>query len=298
MTTEIVISKQRLLLLDCFSPDYYVLRLRPEVRLPATVQVTTDSQEITVSPEIVQFRTVDQRVELVVAAVTEPKKATFVLSHRLKEGLGSVAVLEGYYLTKGAMKIYSCGWDNHYQLAASSSLRDFVTEFHVNSREEPCRPVPQVVARNDSARQEDLWVGLAAGDAHVLACTTQGKVVAWGFAQSGQLGISQDVLSTIADKLTTELDIKVRTVTNKEEASERMGYSVPIPTEIPGLRRVVQVACGARHSLVLTQDYTVCSFGEGSAGQLGLGSTALYDQFTPQLVEGLSQLNIVRVLSR
>ena len=291
MTSEVLLSKQKLLLLDCFSPDYYVLRLGPEVRLPATVVISVDCQEVTVSPERVEFRSVEQRVELVVAAVQEPKTPTFKLSHRVKDG--SATVLEGYYLTKAAMKIYSCGFDHHYQLAASSCLRDFVTEYHIGSREDSCRPIPQVVTSNEAARRGEVWTGLAAGDSHVLACTSQGRVLTWGLGGSGQLGVSPATTSQLAAQLTTEFNFKVRATVTKEDAEERMGNSVPIPTEVPGLQRVVQVACGARHSLALTQDYSVFAFGEGSAGQLGLGRPQ--DQVEPQLVQHLSPFNIVRV---
>jgi hypothetical protein len=293
MSRGLVISKQKLLLLDCFSPDYYVLRLGPEVRLPATVTISVDCQEVTVSPEKVEFRTIEQRVELVVAAVQEPKSPTFLISHRVKDEPEPAVTLEGYYLTKGAVKIYSCGLDHHYQLAAASSLRDFVTEYHINSREDACRPMPQVITSNEAARGGDLWTGLAAGDSHVLACTSQGRVLAWGLGASGQLGISSATTSQVAGQLTAELNFKVRSTATKDDAEERMGYSVPLPTQIPALQRVVQVACGARHSLALTQDYTVFAFGEGSAGQLGLGE--LQDQLQPRLVQHMSPFNVIRV---
>lgn len=293
MSSEVLLSKQKLLLLDCFSPDYYVLRLKPGVRLPATVMISADCQEVTVSPERVEFRTVEQRVELVVAAVQEPKTPTFQISHRVKDGSGTATVLEGYYLTKASVKIYSCGFDHHYQLAATSSLRDFVAEYHIGSREDTCRPMPQVITGNEAARRGELWTGLAAGDSHVLACTSQGRVLAWGLGGSGQLGISPETTSRLAAQLTTELNYKVRSTVTKSEAEERMGNSVPIPTEVTGLQRVVQVACGARHSLALTQDYSVFAFGEGSAGQLGLDG--LQDRLEPQLIQHLSPFNIVKV---
>ena len=50
-----------------------------------------------------------------------------------------------------------------------------------------------------------------------------------------------------------------------------------------GVNRITQVACCRQHSLVLTIEGDVCSFGRGSLGRLGLGGTA--DALTPQPIK-------------
>ena len=61
-----------------------------------------------------------------------------------------------------------------------------------------------------------------------------------------------------------------------------------LPTRITGLhgRRVLAVAAGARHSLVLTDGGVVYSFGAGDGGKLGHGDTSM--QWVPVRVRGLA----------
>ena len=49
------------------------------------------------------------------------------------------------------------------------------------------------------------------------------------------------------------------------------------PRKVPGLDncRVVQVACGAAHTVALAEDSKVYAWGWGNYGQLGLGCTPL-----------------------
>lgn len=59
-------------------------------------------------------------------------------------------------------------------------------------------------------------------------------------------------------------------------------------------KHVVQVECGHEHTIVLTSDGVVYAFGDGSAGQLGLGSFA--NQFVPMEVRGaLHQKRVTQV---
>jgi len=62
---------------------------------------------------------------------------------------------------------------------------------------------------------------------------------------------------------------------------------VPVPTVVPGLAaaRVSSVAAGGRHTLALSEDGVVYSFGLGWGGGLGHGDEE--DQRTPRVIEGL-----------
>ena len=93
---------------------------------------------------------------------------------------------------------------------------------------------------------------VAAGSSHCLLLTTSGQVFSWGADNScGQLGHGHTA-------------------------------AVATPTLLEALRseRVMQVACGYEHSLVLTATGIVHSFGRGSLGRLGLGGEG--DSWTPQ----------------
>ncbi|CAG0894071.1 unnamed protein product [Darwinula stevensoni] len=79
--------------------------------------------------------------------------------------------------------------------------------------------------------------------AHTIIITEEGKTMAWGRNEKGQLGVGDTV---------------------------RRDH----PTMIEDLKdfRVVDAACGRSHTLVLTDRGSVFTFGENKMGQLGLGN--------------------------
>ena len=103
---------------------------------------------------------------------------------------------------------------------------------------------------------------IAAGNYHVLALRNDGTVAAWGLNNAGQLG-----------------DGTTSTATS--------------PVTVKGLTNVVQVAAGglpgyAGHSVALTADGSVWTWGYGKSGQLGQGSRT--SNPTPTKVTGLPQI--------
>lgn len=83
---------------------------------------------------------------------------------------------------------------------------------------------------------------VSAGDRHSLALVSDGRVFAWGDNNFGQLGVGK------ATRL-----------------------PVPFPTQVPIDEKAATVACGARHSAVVTRHGRVLVWGFGEEGQLGGG---------------------------
>lgn len=96
-------------------------------------------------------------------------------------------------------------------------------------------------------------IGIYSGTNHFFALSKEGDVFAWGLNNYGQLG-----LGDLKNRLNPEL----------------------VPS-LSGIG-VVELAAGTHHSLALTKDGKVYSFGRGDYGQLGLGSTVEHN--TPQLI--------------
>ncbi|WP_019901180.1 Ig-like domain repeat protein [Salinispora arenicola] len=96
-------------------------------------------------------------------------------------------------------------------------------------------------------------VAIAAGDAHSVALTAAGTVLAWGDNSHGQLGDG-----TGADSLT------------------------PVGVSLPAGVTASAVAAGRDHSVALTSAGTVLAWGGNSFGQLGDGTVA--DRSTPVAV--------------
>jgi alpha-tubulin suppressor-like RCC1 family protein len=73
--------------------------------------------------------------------------------------------------------------------------------------------------------------------------------------------------------------------------SNNVDISVPVTLAELGGKNVVDIACGAKHTLALTGNGDIYSWGWNYMGQLGHGDAA--DQFFPRLIKSLS---IVRAL--
>ncbi|GFR62447.1 X-linked retinitis pigmentosa GTPase regulator-like protein [Elysia marginata] len=127
--------------------------------------------------------------------------------------------------------------------------------------------VPQAVctpARVETLHMLKLRVeAVACGCEHTLALTQQG-VYGWGNSKYGQVGVGT-----------------------------RHVYRRPMLVEGLQLETVVSVQCGHYHSLALTEDHQVYSWGWGVHGQLGHGNPE--DCLIPQHVRYLMNFGIVKV---
>lgn len=102
---------------------------------------------------------------------------------------------------------------------------------------------------------------VACGEAHALACTAGGRVLAWGRAAEGQLGLG-------------------------EERGAAAPVRAPEPVPLPGRgTTAVGVACGARHSLAVTSDGRAFLWGWSLHGQAGAADVSCV--WSPRLLEGL-----------
>lgn len=117
-------------------------------------------------------------------------------------------------------------------------------------------------------------VRIAVGDDHNLAVTEESKVYAWGANANGQLGIGR-------------LDDQHRPVMIEE--LKRFG-----------VKDVSSLACGARHSLVVTNQGTnLWAFGSNVQGQLGTGQNNNefgHQLSLPKLCRGLSNVRDTRIV--
>ncbi len=103
-------------------------------------------------------------------------------------------------------------------------------------------------------------VSISAGSSHCLAITGDGRVLAWGSNDYGQLGDGTNV-------------------------------DTSTPVEVNGLTRVIAVAAGPGHSLALKDDGTVWAWGNNYHGNLGDGTTE--SRLTPVQVQGLTGVKAI-----
>lgn len=156
-------------------------------------------------------------------------------------------------------------------------------------------------------------VAFSAGGAHSLAVTSDGKAWAWGTNIWGQLGDGSttlfrsapvqitglpsvaDVAASLAHSLALLQDGTVRAWGSNEYgqlgigSNEVIDHSVPIP--VPGLSGVTDVSAGPLHTVALTQDGTVWTWGTNVGGQLGDGTYT--DRTSSARVNGLTDIAAV-----
>ncbi|XP_056116722.1 uncharacterized protein DDB_G0290685 [Rhinichthys klamathensis goyatoka] len=133
---------------------------------------------------------------------------------------------------------------------------------------------------------------LCAGDHTSAALTEDGRLFLWGDNSVGQLGLGNDSHALLPKELKLGQPVQSAScgyrhsalVTDNgdvftfgESADGRLGLSAHLlanhscPQRVESLHRVLQVACGGKHTLALTED-ELYSFGRGEFGQLGLGT--------------------------
>ncbi|XP_074073224.1 RCC1 and BTB domain-containing protein 2 [Macrotis lagotis] len=102
---------------------------------------------------------------------------------------------------------------------------------------------------------------------HVVLATEEGEVYTWGHNAYNQLGNGTTNHGLVPTHISTNL----------------------------GNRKVIEVACGSHHSLVLTSDGEVFAWGYNNSGQVGSGSTA--NQPIPRKVTGCLQNKITTTIA-
>jgi len=111
---------------------------------------------------------------------------------------------------------------------------------------------------------DERAVSVSAGGGHSLALTADGAVWSWGWGMSGTLGHGDEQNQLLAKKI-----------------------------EAFAGQRVVALSAGGNHSLAVTADGAVWSWGDGAAGMLGHGDEQI--QLLPKKVEAFAGRCVVAV---
>ncbi|XP_073124189.1 ultraviolet-B receptor UVR8 [Henckelia pumila] len=98
---------------------------------------------------------------------------------------------------------------------------------------------------------------ISGGWRHTMAVTTDGKLYGWGWNKFGQVGVGDNV-----------------------------DHCSPAQVKFPLDQKVVNISCGWRHTLAVTEGQNVFSWGRGTNGQLGHGESV--DRNLPKIIEALS----------
>ncbi|EOD29477.1 E3 ubiquitin ligase [Emiliania huxleyi CCMP1516] len=159
-------------------------------------------------------------------------------------------------------------------------------------------------------------VAVSAGSDHSLALTTDGRVWSWGYGRDGRLGHGDEQRQLLPKRVEAFAGQRVIVVTAGayhslaltadgsvwswgEGASGKLGHGdqqrqlLPKKVEAFAGQRVVAVSAGTYHSLAITADSAVWSWGEGNSGQLGHGDQQR--QLLPKKIEAFAGQRVVTV---
>lgn len=157
---------------------------------------------------------------------------------------------------------------------------------------------------------------MACGDSHCLAISTDGEVYSWGRNQNGQLGLGHHDDSLRPQKVPTFQGVEVKMVAAGAEHTVAITASGKlygwgwgrygnlglgdqkdraVPAEVTTLNRekMKMVACGWRHTIVVSESGNIYSYGWSKYGQLGHGT--FQDLLVPHQVLVLNDRRIENI---
>ncbi|CAL0319733.1 unnamed protein product [Lupinus luteus] len=153
------------------------------------------------------------------------------------------------------MVIVACGWRHTISVSSSGGLYTYgwskYGQLGHGDFEDSLVPHKLLALSDNSICQ------VSGGWRHSMALTSSGILYGWGWNKFGQVGVGDNV-----------------------------DRSSPVQVKFPCDQKVVQISCGWRHTISVTERANVYSWGRGTNGQLGHGETV--DRNFPKIIEALS----------
>ncbi|KAK7109920.1 uncharacterized protein [Littorina saxatilis] len=160
--------------------------------------------------------------------------------------------------------------------------------------------VPRVVSAMEGLR----CVCVSAGGWHSAVVSDCGDLYMWGWNESGQLGLPCPALERHKQHHQSDHGQECLEQQKLAESGETTAASLHLWPQCVDVvdvgcvnveeNAVVQVACGTRHSVVLTERGQVFSTGWNKYGQLGLAHTDSVDQFSCVIFTGHQEATVTQ----
>lgn len=195
------------------------------------------------------------------------------------------------------MQVYSWGWGDFGRLGHGNSSDLFT---------------PQPIKALQSLKIKQI----ACGDSHCLALTMEGEVQSWGRNQNGQLGLGTTEDSLVPQKVHAFKGISIKMVAAGAEHTaaitedgnlygwgwgrygnlglgDRNDRLVPEKVSAVNGEKMIQVACGWRHTISVSSSGGLYTYGWSKYGQLGHGD--FEDHLVPHKLDALREYFISEI---
>ncbi|KAL1301168.1 hypothetical protein HN51_045809 [Arachis hypogaea] len=169
------------------------------------------------------------------------------------------------------------------------------------------RLIPEKVS--DADLQSEKMIMVACGWRHTICVASSGGLYTYGWSKYGQLGHGDNEDHLVPHKLQSMSDMTIYQVSGGWRHSMALTCSgilygwgwnkfgqvgvgdnadrcSPVQVKFPEDQKVIQISCGWRHTIAVTERQNVYSWGRGTNGQLGHGETV--DRNSPKIIEALS----------
>ncbi|KAI9114413.1 hypothetical protein K1719_014641 [Acacia pycnantha] len=159
------------------------------------------------------------------------------------------------HLKGDKMVTVACGWRHTISVSSSGGLYTYGWSKYGQLGHGDFED--HLVPHNLQALSDKFISQISGGWRHSMAITSGGQLYGWGWNKFGQVGVGDNV-----------------------------DHCSPVPVKFPLDQKVVQISCGWRHTVAVTDRQNVYSWGRGTNGQLGNGETV--DSNVPSIIELLS----------
>lgn len=154
------------------------------------------------------------------------------------------------------MILVACGWRHTISVTSTGALYTYGWSKYGQLGHGDFE-MDHLIPHKLNALSKSFISQISGGWRHSMALTDDGKLYGWGWNKFGQIGVGDNI-----------------------------DHCLPQLVKFPSNQKVVQIACGWRHTLAVTERQNVFSWGRGTNGQLGHGESA--DRNVPKIIEALS----------
>ncbi|PON33019.1 Regulator of chromosome condensation 1/beta-lactamase-inhibitor protein II [Parasponia andersonii] len=119
-----------------------------------------------------------------------------------------------------------------------------------------------------------------------------GQAWGWGYGGEGQLGLGSRVKMVSTPHVISCIEPPLPGKDRSSAFSHDSKFFSAQASKVPG-NFVKEIACGGRHSAIITDAGALLTFGWGLYGQCGQGGT--YDQLRPTYVNSLSAVRVEKI---